>query len=76
MSRVGRGYLNVGLAPIVNLILAIIPFTSWLLGGITRIMRGHLIAGILQLLTPVAVVFWILDILTVAGRGDLIYWAL
>ena len=77
MARLGRGYLNAGLGWIVNLVLAIIPFTSWLLGGITRIMRGHLIAGILQLIFPVvSFIFWILDIITVAGRGDLIYWAL
>ena len=75
MAR-GRGYLNLGLAWIVNVVLAIIPFNSWLLGGITRISRGHLISGILQLITPVAVVFWILDIITVLTRGDLMYWAM
>ncbi len=64
------------MAAIVNLILAIIPFTSWLLGGITRIMRGHLIAGILQLvLPPVALVFWILDIVTVVTKQDLTFFA-
>lgn len=77
MARLGRGYLNMGLGWIINLVLAIIPVTSWLLGGITRILRGHLIAGILQLVFPVvSFIFWILDIITVAGRGDLIYWAL
>ena len=76
MANAGKGYLNLGLNHIVNIILAIIPFTSWLLGGITRIMRGHLIAGILQLvIPPVALVFWILDIITVITKEDLTYWA-
>ncbi len=75
MANAGKGYLNAGLGHIVDIILAIIPFTSWLLGGITRIMRGHIIAGILQLITPVAVVFWILDIITVITKEDLTYWA-
>ena len=75
MAKAGKGYLNAGLGHIVDIILAIIPFTSWLLGGITRLMRGHIISGILQLITPLAVVFWILDIITVVTKEDLTYWA-
>ena len=69
------GYLDLGLDKIVNLILAIIPFTSWLLGGITRILRGHLIAGILQLIPPITIVFWVMDIIGVATEGDLKFYA-
>lgn len=75
MAQNGKGYLNAGLDDIVNLILAIIPFTSWILGAVTRISRGHLLAGILQLIPPITVVFWILDIITVATEKDLKYWA-
>lgn len=76
MASAGKGYLNAGLGHIVDIILAIIPFTSWLLGGITRILRGHIVAGILQLvIPPVALVFWILDIITVITKEDLTYWA-
>ena len=57
MAKSGKGYLNLGLVWIINVILAIIPVTSWLLGGITRIMRGHWIMGILQLLLIGEVVF-------------------
>ena len=71
MAKSGKGYLNAGLPWIVNLILAIIPFTSWLLGGVTRIIRGHLVAGILQLIPPITLVFWILDIVGVATTNDL-----
>ena len=75
MAKAGKGYLNADLGHIVDIILAIIPFTSWLLGAITRIMRGHIIAGILQLIPPITLVFWILDIITVITKEDLTYWA-
>ena len=76
MAKQGKGYLNAGLDDIVNLILAIIPFTSWILGGITRIQREHYIAGILQLLIPpVTFVLWILDIVSNVQDKDLKYWA-
>ena len=75
MANKGKGYLNAGLDDIVNLVLAIIPFTSWLLGAITRILRGHVIAGILQLIPPITLVFWIVDILHVATEKDLKFYA-
>ena len=75
MANNAKGYLNAGLGDLVNLILAIIPFTSWLLGAITRIMRGHVIAGILQLIPPITFIFWILDILGVATNKDLTFYA-
>ena len=71
MAKRGKGYLNMGLPWILNLILAIIPVTSWILGGITRITRGHWIMGLLQLLLMGDFDFWIVDIATVALSGDL-----
>ena len=75
MANKGKGYLNAGLDNIVNLVLAIIPFTSWILGGITRLMRGHIISGLLQLITPVTIVFWVVDIYHVATEKDLKFFA-
>jgi len=75
MAKKGKGYLNAGPPWIINLILAIIPVTSWFLGGITRILRGHLIAGILQLIPPITVIFWILDIIGVATTNNLQFYA-
>lgn len=75
MAKSGKGYLGLN-NWVVNLILAIIPFTSWLLGGITRILRGHIIAGILQLLIPIATIFfWITDIIGVITKKDLWFFA-
>lgn len=50
-----------GLSWIVSLILAIIPFTSCVLGVVTRIKEGHIVAGILRLLLGWNVIY-VLDI--------------
>ena len=71
MAKHGKGYLNLGLPWILNIILAIIPVTSWILGGITRIFRGHLIAGILQLLLIGEIIFFFCDLITVILSKDL-----
>ena len=39
-----------GLSWIVSLILAIIPFTSWLCGAITRLQEGKIIAFLIRLI--------------------------
>ena len=71
MAKHGKGYLNLGFPWILNIILAIIPVTSWILGGITRILRGHIITGILQLIPPITLFFWVADIITVIISKDL-----
>ena len=68
-----KGYL--GISGILGIILAIIPVTSWILGGITRIKRGKVLAGVLQLIPPITLVFWVLDIITMITKDDLVYWA-
>lgn len=50
-----------GLSYIVSLILAIIPFTSWILGAVTRFMEGKIVAGILRLVLGWNII-WILDL--------------
>ena len=75
MAKSGKGYLGLD-NWVLNVILAIIPFTSWLLGAITRILRGHVIAGILQLIIPpVILFFWITDIIGVLTKKDLWFFA-
>jgi len=37
-----------GLSRIVSLILAIIPFTSWILGVVTRFQEGKILAGVMR----------------------------
>lgn len=51
-----------GLDWIVSLILAIIPFTSWICGVITRIQEGKIVAGIIRLIFGFNII-WILDLI-------------
>ena len=51
-----------GLDWIVSLILAIIPFTSWICGAVTRIMEGKIVAGIIRLVFGWNII-WILDLI-------------
>ena len=50
-----------GLDYIVSLILAIIPFTAWLLGVVTRISEGKIVAGIIRIFF--GWICWILDLI-------------
>ena len=50
-----------GLNWIVSLILAIIPFTSWILGIITRFSEGKIVAGIIRIF--LGWLTWIVDLI-------------
>ena len=51
-----------GLGYIVSLILAIIPFTSWICGAITRFMDGKILAGIIRLI-GLGFILWVVDLI-------------
>lgn len=70
-----EGYLNQGFTYLANLIIAIIPITSWLFGVVTRIMRKHYIAALLELIPPITFIFWILDIVSIVNEKDLKFYA-
>ena len=50
-----------GLSWIVSLVLAIIPFTSWICGAITRLQEGKIVAFLVRLLLGWGII-WILDL--------------
>ena len=51
-----------GLPYIVSVILAIIPFTAWILGVITRFTEGKIVAGIIRIFLG-GWILWILDLI-------------
>lgn len=51
-----------GLDYLVSVILAIIPVTSWLLGAITRLQEGKLVAFVIRLVFGFTIV-WVLDLI-------------
>ena len=50
-----------GLDPIVSIILAIIPFTAWVLGIVTRFKEGKIVAAIIRIFG--GWLLWILDLI-------------
>ena len=60
MAQKSKDYF--GLSWIVSLILAIIPFTSWLLGVITRFTEGKIIAGLIRLFLGFTLI-WVCDLI-------------
>ena len=60
-----------GLGYLISVILAIIPVTSWLLGALTRLQEGKIIAAILRLVLGWNII-WILDILSMIFRKQII----
>lgn len=50
-----------GLSYVVSVILAIIPFTAWVCGFVTRFQEGKIVAGLIRLIFGFTIV-WILDL--------------
>ena len=59
-----------GLNYIVSIILAIIPFTAWLLGAITRFSEGKILAGIIRLI-GLGFILWLLDLIFMIAKGQI-----
>ena len=60
-----------GLNRIVSIILAIIPFTAWLCGIITRCKEGQIVAGILRVFFGCWLV-WIIDLILMILKGSIL----
>ena len=69
MGKTSKDYFGWGW--LISLILAIIPVTSCVLGAVTRIMEGKIVAGILRLVLGWNVI-WILDLVLIAMRGRIL----
>ena len=58
MAKSKKDYF--GLDELVSLILAIIPFTAWICGIITRLQEGNIIAAIIRVFGGFIV--WVVDL--------------
>ena len=58
-----------GLSYIVSLILAIIPFTAWLLGVVTRFKEGKIVAGVIRIFGGWLI--WVLDLVFMITRKSI-----
>ena len=59
-----------GLDWIISLILAIIPFTAWLCGVVTRISEGKIVAGIIRIFLG-GWILWILDLICMITKKEI-----
>jgi hypothetical protein len=50
-----------GLDPLISLILAIIPFTAWICGVVTRFQEGKIVAAIIRIFGGWLI--WVLDLI-------------
>ena len=64
----GKDYF--GLSRLVSIILAIIPFTAWLLGALTRFTEGKIVAGIIRLI-GLGFILWLLDLIFMITQGKI-----
>ena len=51
-----------GLEWIVSLVLAIIPFTAWICGVVTRFQEGKVVAGVIRIFGGWLI--WVLDLIS------------
>ena len=59
-----------GLGRLISVILAIIPFTAWLLGIITRLKEGKILAGIIRIFGGWLI--WIIDLILMIAKGHIL----
>ena len=60
-----------GLGRLISIILAIIPFTAWILGVITRFSEGKIVAGIIRVFLG-GWIIWILDLICMIVNGSIL----
>ncbi len=58
-----------GLSKLVSLILAIIPFTAWLLGILTRAQEGKWLAAIIRVFGGWLI--WVIDLFMMITKGSI-----
>ncbi len=59
-----------GLDDTVSLILAIIPFTAWICGVITRFQEGQLLAGVIRIFAGEFI--WIADLIMMVTQKEIL----
>lgn len=69
MASKKEGYF--GLGRLISIILAIIPFTSWICGAVTRITEGHIICGLVRLIFGWNII-WIIDLILMIINGSIL----
>lgn len=67
MAKAKKDYF--GLDSTVSLILAIIPFTAWILGALTRFKEGNFLAALIRVLGGLLI--WVVDLYMMITKGSI-----
>ena len=60
-----------GLDRLISIILAIIPFTAWICGVVTRLTEGKIVAGIIRIIPFAGLLIWIVDLICMITKGEI-----
>lgn len=60
-----------GLDRLISIILAIIPFTAWICGIVTRLTEGKIVAGIIRIIPFAGLLIWIVDLICMITKGEI-----
>ena len=60
-----------GLGRLVSIILAIIPFTAWICGFVTRLLEGKIVAGIIRIIPFCGFIIWVADLVCMIVKGSI-----
>lgn len=66
MAAIGKDYFGWG--RVLSIILAIIPVTAFILGFVTRLMEGKIVAAILRLFLGWNII-WLVDLVLMIVNG-------
>ena len=68
-AKAQKDYL--GLDRLISIILAIIPFTAWILGIITRAKEGKWVATIIRIIPFAGFLIWVVDLVLMITNGTI-----
>lgn len=71
MAKKEKGKDYFGLPRVLSIILAFIPVTAWILGFLTRLKDGKILAAIIRLI-GVGFILWLVDLVLVILRGRIL----
>ncbi len=71
MAKKAKGKDYFGLPRIASIILAIIPVTAWILGFLTRLKDGKIVAAIIRLI-GLGFILWLVDLVLMILNGRIL----
>ena len=71
MAKKAKGKDYFGLPRVASIILAIIPVTAWILGFLTRLKDGKILAAIIRLI-GIGIILWVVDLILIILNGRIL----